>query len=45
MKGGVTLAIHGLKALLAEGFDKYAFKVVFAGDEETAIRAATWLKL
>ena len=35
MKGGVTLAIHGLQALLASGFDKYAFKVLFAGDEET----------
>lgn len=35
MKGGVTLAIHGLQALQNSGFDKYAFKVVFAGDEET----------
>ena len=35
MKGGVTLAIHGLQALQNAGFDKYAFKVVFAGDEET----------
>ena len=35
MKGGVTLAIHGLQALQSVGFDKYAFKVVFAGDEET----------
>lgn len=40
MKGGVTLAIHGLKALLAEGFDKYAFKVVFAGDEETGHKSS-----
>lgn len=35
MKGGVTLAIHALQALQNAGFDKYAFKVVFAGDEET----------
>lgn len=40
MKGGVTLGAFGLKALLAEGFDKYAFKVVFAGDEETGHKSS-----
>ena len=40
MKGGVTLAIFGLQALLAEGFDKYAFKVVLAGDEETGHKSS-----
>ena len=40
MKGGVTLATFGLQALLAEGFDKYAFKVVLAGDEETGHKSS-----
>ena len=40
MKGGVTLGIFGLQALLAEGFDKYAFKVVLAGDEETGHKSS-----
>ncbi len=34
MKGGVTIAIHALQALLDAGYDKYPVKVILAGDEE-----------
>ncbi len=40
MKGGVTLSIFALQALLANGFDKYAVKVLFAGDEETGHKSS-----
>ncbi len=34
MKGGITIAIHALQALQSVNFDKYAVKVIIAGDEE-----------
>ena len=36
MKGGVTIAVHALQALQSVDFDKYAVKIIFAGDEEVA---------
>lgn len=36
MKGGIVIMLTALKVLLANGYDKYAFKVILAGDEETA---------
>ena len=34
MKAGVTIAIHALQALKSVNYDKYAVKVILAGDEE-----------
>ena len=34
MKGGITITIHALQALQSVNFDKYAVKVIIAGDEE-----------
>ena len=34
MKGGITVMLSAIKALLAQGYDKHPIKVILAGDEE-----------
>lgn len=35
MKGGITVMLSAVKALLAGGYDKHPIKVILAGDEES----------
>lgn len=36
MKGGVTIMLSAIGALIRQGYNKYGFKVILAGDEESA---------
>ena len=38
MKGGIVIFLYALKALLSNGYDRYPFKVILAGDEEVGHR-------
>lgn len=38
MKGGIVIFLYALKALLANGYDRYPIKVILAGDEEVGHR-------